>query len=73
MLLLNLLKQFLRSMNTVKWGGGSRGVGLKKYFNKNLIMTEEEEQFLSSYRCWVCEKLIENDEEKVRDHYIIVT
>ena len=40
---------------------------MKKHFNKNLIMTEEE-QFQSSNTCWVCEKLIENDEEKVRDH-----
>ena len=39
---------------------------MKKYFNKNLIMTEEEEQFQSSNICWICEKLIED--EKVRDH-----
>ena len=41
---------------------------MKKHFNKNLIMTEEEEQFKSSKTCWVCEILIENDDEKVRDH-----
>ena len=39
---------------------------MKKHFNKNLIMTEEEEQFQSSNICWICEKLIED--EKVRDH-----
>ena len=40
---------------------------MKKHFNKNLIMTEEdEEQFQSSNTCWICEKLIDN--EKVRDH-----
>ena len=40
---------------------------IKKHFNKNLIMTEgEEEQFQSSNTCWICEKLIDN--EKVRDH-----
>ena len=39
---------------------------VKKYFKKNLIMTEEEEQFQSSNICWICEKLIED--EKVRDH-----
>ena len=44
---------------------------MKKHFNKNLIMTEEEEQFQSSNTCWICEKLIENDDEKVRDHYHI--
>ena len=39
---------------------------MKKYFQKNLIMTEEEEHFQSSNICWICEKLI--DDEKVRDH-----
>ena len=40
---------------------------MKKHFNKNLIMTEEEE-FQSSNICWICEKLIDDDDEKVRDH-----
>ena len=32
-------------------------------------MTEEEEgQFQSSNACWICEKRIDNDDEKVRDH-----
>ena len=42
---------------------------MKKHFNKNLIMSEEEvEQFRSSKTCWICEKLIDNDDGKVRDH-----
>ena len=41
---------------------------VKKYFNKNLIMSEEAKQFHSSNICWICEKLIDNDNEKVRDH-----
>ena len=41
---------------------------MKNHFNKNLIMTEEEETFQSSNTCWICEKLIEDDDEKVRDH-----
>ena len=41
---------------------------MKKHFNKNLIMSEEEEEFQSSNTCWICEKLIDNDDEKVRDH-----
>ena len=58
MLLFNLLKQFLKSMSSKE-----------KTFNKNLIMTEEEEkQFQSSNTCWICEKLIDDDDEKVRDH-----
>ena len=35
---------------------------MKKHFNKNLIMTEkEEEEFQSSNMCWICEKLIEDE------------
>ena len=39
---------------------------MKKHFNKNLIMSAEEEQFEKAEICWICNKLIEND--KVRDH-----
>ena len=32
-------------------------------------MSEEEEHlFQQSNSCWICEKLIDNDDEKVRDH-----
>ena len=42
---------------------------IKKHFNKNLIMSEEEEHlFQQSNSCWICKKLIDNDDEKVRDH-----
>ena len=42
---------------------------MNKHFNKNLIMSEKEEHFLQqSNDCWICKKLIVNDEEKVRDH-----
>ena len=42
---------------------------MKKHFNKNLIMSEkEEEQFQSSNTCRICEKPIDDDDEKVRDH-----
>ena len=42
---------------------------MSKHFNKNLIMSEEEEHlFQQSNSCWICKKLIDNDEEKVRDH-----
>ena len=41
---------------------------MKKHFNKNLIMTEKEEHlFQESNNCWICKKLIDND-EKVRNH-----
>ena len=42
---------------------------MKKSFNKNLIVSEEEEkQFQSSNACWICKKLNDDDDEKVRDH-----
>ena len=42
---------------------------MNKHFNKNLIMSEKEEHlFQQSNSCWICKKLIDNDEEKVRDH-----
>ena len=43
---------------------------MKKDFNKNLIMSEEEQQqqFQSSNICWICKKLIEDDDKNVRDH-----
>ena len=42
---------------------------MKKHFNKNLIISEEEENlFQQSNSCWVCEKLIDNDDKKVNDH-----
>ena len=40
---------------------------MKKHFNKNVIMGDEE-QFQLSNICWICEKLIDNDDEKLRDH-----
>ena len=42
---------------------------MKKHFNKNVIMREKkEEQFQSSHICWTGEKLIDDNDEKVRDH-----
>ena len=42
---------------------------MKKYFNKNLVMTEKEEHlFQQSNSFWICKKLIDNDDRKVRDH-----
>ena len=42
---------------------------MKKHFNKNLIMTEKEEHlFQECNNCWICKELIDNDDEKVRDH-----
>ena len=42
---------------------------MKEYFNKNLIMSEKEEHlFQESDSCSICKKIIDNDEEKVRDH-----
>ena len=56
---MNLLNQFLKSITIVK----------KDQFNKNLVMTEEEEHlFQRSSNCWICKKIIDNEDKKVRDH-----
>ena len=42
---------------------------MKDEFNKNLVMTEKEEYlFQQSNNCWICKKLIDNEDGKVRDH-----
>ena len=41
---------------------------MKKRFNKNLTMSEEEHLFQQSNSCWICKKLIDHDNGKVRDH-----
>ena len=58
---LNLFRVFLMSIYC-------RSV-MKKHFNKNLVMTaEQNEEFEKSNICWVCGKLIDIDDNKVRDH-----
>ena len=45
---------------------------VKKHFNKNLIMSaEEEERFQLSNICWICGKLFDIADDKVRDHFHI--
>ena len=42
---------------------------IKKHFNKDLVMYEEdEERFQSSNKCWICSKLFDVGDNKVRDH-----
>ena len=41
---------------------------IKKHFNKNLIMSSEEERFQSSNICWICDKLFDVGNDKVRVH-----
>ena len=36
--------------------------------NKKWFSEEEEHLFQQSNNCWICKKLIDNDDEKVRDH-----
>ena len=43
--------------------------GDKKHFSKNLIMSaEEEERFQLSNICYICNKLFDFSDNKVRDH-----
>ena len=42
---------------------------IKKHFNKNVVMSAEDEiRFQSSNNCWICNKLFIAGEIKVRDH-----
>ena len=42
---------------------------MNKHVNKKLIVSEEEEHlFQQNNSCYICKKLIDNNEEKVRDH-----
>ena len=42
---------------------------MKDHFNKNLIMSMEEEEFFQkTNKCWICDKIFELKDEKVRDH-----
>ena len=45
---------------------------IKDQFNKNLIITKKGEYlFQQSNTCWVCKKLFDNEDEKVRGHFHI--
>ena len=42
---------------------------IKKHFNKNLVISaEEEERFQLSDSCWICDKLFDVGDDKVTDH-----
>ena len=43
---------------------------INKHFNKNLIMSAEEEEgrFESTNICWISDKLFDVEDDKVRDH-----
>ena len=42
---------------------------VREHFNKNLIMLmKEEEMFQKANKCWICNKLFDLIDEKVRDH-----
>ena len=61
MLLMSLLEQFLKEYKYCR-------KVMNKDFNKNFIKSEKEEHlFQQSNSCWICKKLID-DEEKIKDH-----
>ena len=62
MLFIGSLKQFLKSKIIVK-------KMIKKHFNKNLIMSAEEEgKFQLTNSCWIFDKSFNVRDDKVRDH-----
>ena len=45
---------------------------MSKHFNKNLVMSvEDNEKFEMANICWICDGLIENTDNKARDHFHI--
>ena len=45
---------------------------MRDHFNKNFIQSmEEKEVFQKANKCWICGKLFELTDEKIRDHYHI--
>ena len=47
---------------------------MKKHFSKNLIMSREEEYiFQQNNSCWIYKKLINHDNEKIKDHFHITS
>ena len=60
-LFIGSLKRFLKSMIIVK-----------THFNRNLIMSaEEEERFQLSNSCWIRDKIFDVGDDKVSDHWHI--
>ena len=42
---------------------------MKQQFNKNLMMSaEDEKRFKSNNKCWIYKKLLTDKDKKVRDH-----
>ena len=64
----NVVYKFIEAILS-EYSYRSGGGGDKKHFNKNLIMsTEEEERFQLANSCWICDKLFDLGDDKVRDH-----
>ena len=62
----NAVNKFIKSIFNEY---GYRRKIMKKYFNKNLIMSAaENEKFEMTNICWICGKLIDCGDNKVRDH-----
>ena len=41
---------------------------IKKHFNKNLVVSAEEEKFQLANSCWISNRLFDVGDEKLRDH-----
>ena len=45
---------------------------MKKHFSKNLEMSAEKERFHLSISCWICDKLFDVRDDRVRGHCNII-
>ena len=41
---------------------------MKKYFNKELVMTKDNEDFENATKCWICDNFYFDGDVEVRDH-----
>ena len=65
------IEAILSEYNYFTGAGEGEGGVIKKQFNKNLIMSteeEEEERFQLASSSWICDKLFDVGDDKVRDH-----
>ena len=66
-----LIEAILSEYSYCTGAGEGEGGVIKKQFNKNLIMSteeEEEERFQLASSSWICDKLFDVGDDKVRDH-----
>ena len=67
---IGLLKQFLKIMIMILEDYDYYDNVTKNHFNKSLAMsTEDEQRFKSRNKCWICDKIFDVGDTRVRDNF----